>query len=60
MRPELIQEVIDKVQVIKENIKTAQDRQKSYVDKRRKDLEFNIGDKVFSESRTAKGNSRNG
>ena len=28
-------------------MKTAQDRQKSYADKRRTDLEFEVGDKVF-------------
>ena len=28
-------------------MKTAQDRQKSYVDKRRTDLEFEVGDRVF-------------
>ena len=28
-------------------MKTAQDRQKSYADKRRKDLEFQVGDRVF-------------
>ena len=28
-------------------MKTAQDRQKSYADKRRSDLEFDIGDMVF-------------
>ena len=28
-------------------MKTAQDRQKSYEDKRRTDLEFEVGDKVF-------------
>ena len=37
----------DKVKVIREKIKTAQDRQKSYVDNRRKDLEFEVGDMVF-------------
>ena len=47
LRPELIQEAIDKIQIIKKNMKTAQDRQKSYADKRRKNLEFNVGDQVF-------------
>ena len=28
-------------------MKTTQDRQKSYVDKRRTDLEFEVGDRVF-------------
>ena len=47
LRPEMIQEAIDKVQIIKKNMKTAQDRQKSYADKRRKDLKFSMGDQVF-------------
>jgi hypothetical protein len=28
-------------------MKTAQDRQKSYVDRRRRPLEFNMGDRVY-------------
>ena len=38
---------VDKVRVIWEKIKTAQDRQKCYVDNQRKDLEFEVGDMVF-------------
>ncbi|XP_027357211.1 uncharacterized protein LOC113866590 [Abrus precatorius] len=33
--------------MIKEKMKAAQDRQKSYYDKRRKPLEFQVGDHVF-------------
>ena len=47
LRPELIQEAIDKVQLIKKNMKMAQDRQKSHADRCRKDLDFNVGDCVF-------------
>ncbi|XP_038883959.1 uncharacterized protein LOC120074858 [Benincasa hispida] len=36
-----------RVKNIKENLKTAGDRQKSYADKRRRELEFEVGDKVF-------------
>ena len=39
--------MLDKVRVIRKNIKTAQDRKKSYVDNQRKDLEFEVGDMVF-------------
>jgi len=35
------------MEVIKRNLKAAQDRQKSYADRRRKDLEFEVGDQVF-------------
>ena len=39
--------ITDKVKANWEKIKIAQDRQKSYVDNRRKDLEFEVGDMVF-------------
>ncbi|GKC32724.1 putative reverse transcriptase domain-containing protein [Tanacetum coccineum] len=45
--PEIIQETTEKIRQIKERSKTARDRQKSYVDKRRKPLEFNVGDRVL-------------
>nr|GEV23480.1 putative reverse transcriptase domain-containing protein [Tanacetum cinerariifolium] len=38
--PELLQETTDNVVLIKEKLKAARDRQKSYVDNRRKPLEF--------------------
>lgn len=44
---ELVQETIDMVFQIKERIKAARDRQKSYADNRRKPLEFNVGDFVM-------------
>ncbi|GJR10875.1 putative reverse transcriptase domain-containing protein [Tanacetum coccineum] len=45
--PEIVQETTDKIVQIKEILKTAQDRQKSYADHRRKPLEFSVGDKVL-------------
>jgi hypothetical protein len=45
--PEIVQETTDKIFQIKERLKTARDRQKSYADNRRKPLEFNIGDQVL-------------
>ncbi|GJR15267.1 putative reverse transcriptase domain-containing protein [Tanacetum coccineum] len=42
--PELVQETTDKVVLIKEKLKAAKDRQKSYADNRRKSLEFEVGD----------------
>ncbi|GJT54234.1 putative reverse transcriptase domain-containing protein [Tanacetum coccineum] len=44
---ELVQETTDKVVLIKEKLKAARDRQKSYVDNRRKPLEFEVGDRVM-------------
>ncbi|GJV48489.1 putative reverse transcriptase domain-containing protein [Tanacetum coccineum] len=45
--PELVQEMTDKVVLVKEKPKEARDRQKSYVDYRRKPLEFEVGDQVL-------------
>ncbi|GJX95650.1 putative reverse transcriptase domain-containing protein [Tanacetum coccineum] len=45
--PELVQETTDKVVLIKEKLKAARDRQKSYADNRRKPLEFEVGDQVL-------------
>ncbi|GKF04106.1 hypothetical protein Tco_0034774 [Tanacetum coccineum] len=42
--PELEQETTKKISQIKDRLKVAHDRQKSYADKRRKPLEFSIGD----------------
>nr|GEV46237.1 putative reverse transcriptase domain-containing protein [Tanacetum cinerariifolium] len=44
---ELIQETTDKVVLIKEKLKAARDRQKSYADNRYKSLEFEVGDRVM-------------
>nr|GEU85776.1 reverse transcriptase domain-containing protein [Tanacetum cinerariifolium] len=45
--PKMIQETTDKVVQIKEMLKTARDRQKSYKDNRRKPLEFSVGGQVL-------------
>ncbi|GKF50107.1 hypothetical protein Tco_0143358 [Tanacetum coccineum] len=45
--PELVQETTKKISQIKNRLKVARDRQKSYADKRRKPLEFSIGDYVL-------------
>ncbi|GJX75633.1 putative reverse transcriptase domain-containing protein, partial [Tanacetum coccineum] len=47
IRPEIVQETTEKNVQIKERLKTARDRQKSYADNRRKPLEFSVGDKVL-------------
>ena len=44
---ELVQETMDKIRVICDRLLTTQSRQKSYVDHRRKPLEFHIRDHVF-------------
>ena len=45
--PEMVQVTIDKIKTIQERIWEAQSHQKSYADTRQKDLEFQIGDKVY-------------
>ncbi|KAI3675482.1 hypothetical protein L1987_85072 [Smallanthus sonchifolius] len=45
--PEVIHETTEKIVQIRERIKAARDRQKSYADVRRKPLEFQVGDKVL-------------
>ncbi|GJS88563.1 putative reverse transcriptase domain-containing protein [Tanacetum coccineum] len=45
--PELVQDTIDNVVLIKKRLKAARDRQKSYANNRRKPLEFEVGDQVL-------------
>ena len=45
--PEIVQVTTNNVKVIKDRLKIAQDRHKSYADNRRRDLEFQVGDQVF-------------
>ncbi|GJY28095.1 putative reverse transcriptase domain-containing protein [Tanacetum coccineum] len=45
--PELVQETTKKISQIKDRLKAARDHQKSYADKRRKPLEFSVGDYVL-------------
>ncbi|KAL4016978.1 hypothetical protein IC575_024649 [Cucumis melo] len=53
--PELVQTTNAAIQKIRARMLTAQSRQKSYVDVRRKDLEFDVGDMVFLKVAPVKG-----
>ncbi|KAL4037955.1 hypothetical protein IC575_001558 [Cucumis melo] len=55
MGPELVQSTNEAIHKIRSRMHTAQSRQKSYADVRRKDLEFEIGDKVFLKVAPMKG-----
>ena len=51
--PKMIQDITDKIQIFRERMKAAQDRQMSYAEKRRRPIEFRVDDlvilKVFHE-----------
>ncbi|GJZ94586.1 hypothetical protein Tco_0666789 [Tanacetum coccineum] len=55
IRPEIVKETTDKIVQIKERLKTARDRQKSYADHRQKPLEFSVGDKLLLKVSSWKG-----
>src|SRR5579883_1978681 len=58
--PDLVMEAEEKVRIIQENLKAAQARQKSYFDKRRKPLLFEVGDYVYFWVSPTKGVQRFG
>ena len=43
----LIKVTLENIRIIRERLKIAQDQQKSYVDTRKRELEFEVGDMVF-------------
>ena len=45
--PDLILQTVEKVAKIKKHMKAAHDRQKKWVDAKRRPLEFAVGDHVF-------------
>ena len=45
--PDIMKDTEDKVQVIQQRLKAASNRQKSYADLKRKDIVYEVGDKVF-------------
>ncbi|GJS43305.1 putative reverse transcriptase domain-containing protein [Tanacetum coccineum] len=52
---DIIQETMDKIPTIKKRLRTAKSHQKSYVDNRRKPLEFQVGDRVLLKVSSWKG-----
>lgn len=53
--PELVQQTLEKVKLIRECLKTAQSQQKSYADRKRQDRTFEVGSKVFLKILPSKG-----
>ncbi|GJV43888.1 putative nucleotidyltransferase, ribonuclease H [Tanacetum coccineum] len=58
--PELIEVTNEKVAIAKEKLKKARSRQKSYVDRHRRELEFNPGDRAFLKVSPCRGVRRFG
>nr|GEU91472.1 putative reverse transcriptase domain-containing protein [Tanacetum cinerariifolium] len=58
--PEIVHDTTEKIIQIKKRIQAAQDRQRSYVDRRRKPLEFEVRDKVMLKVSPWKGMIRFG
>lgn len=55
MGPKLIQITSDKIKVIRDKLQIAQSRQKNYANKRRRILEFLVGENVFLKVYPSKG-----
>ncbi|GJS01270.1 putative reverse transcriptase domain-containing protein [Tanacetum coccineum] len=53
--PKLVQETTEKISQIKDRLKATRDCQKSYADKRRKSLEFSVGEYVLLKVSPCKG-----
>ena len=60
LAPDLSKRMAEKVQVIRQCMLTAQSRQKSYVDAKRRDLKLETGDHVFIKVQPMKGVTRFG
>ena len=45
--PDLVKDTEEKVQIIQQRLKAASDRQRSYANLKSKDIEYEVGDKVF-------------
>ena len=45
--PELVQITMDNLQIVRTNLKAAQDRQRSYANLKRTNIKFEVGDRVF-------------
>ena len=44
---DIVKEIEEKIWIIQQRLKAASDRQKFYADLKRKDIEYEVGDKVF-------------
>ncbi|XP_074265810.1 uncharacterized protein LOC141588259 [Silene latifolia] len=53
--PEMIQEMVEKVHIIRQKMHAVRDRQKRYADLKRSEIEFVVGDKVLLKVSPIKG-----
>ncbi|XP_021743398.1 uncharacterized protein LOC110709484 [Chenopodium quinoa] len=58
--PEMVEDMVKQVKLIQEKIKVAQDRQKSYADLKRREEEYEVGEKVLLKISPMKGVMRFG
>ena len=58
--PDIVNEAEEQVQLIQKNLKAAQSRQKSYADKKRQAISFQVGDHVYLRVSPMKGVQRFG
>jgi hypothetical protein len=56
--PDMIKDAEEQVAKVRENLKVAQNRQKSYADARRRPLEFQLGDFVYLKVSPIRGTQR--
>jgi DNA helicase HerA-like ATPase len=58
--PDILLETEENIRMVRENLKTAQSRQQSYVDTRRRELSFEVGDYVYLKVSPIRGIKRFG
>lgn len=58
--PDVVDETTEKIKIVRENMKKAQDRQKKYADQNRREVIFQVGDWVYLKVAAQKGRDRFG
>jgi hypothetical protein len=58
--PEILLEAKENIRMVRENVKAAQSRQRSYADARRRELSFEVGDYVYLKVSPIRGTKRFG
>jgi hypothetical protein len=58
--PDILLEAEENIRMVRENLKAAQSRQRSYADTRRRELSFEVGDYVYLKVSPIRGTKRFG